>query len=201
MPIIQIVMFRLLINWIIKRKKTKIMKYEITKEQIESLRCVMNISSCENGTSFLKEWFPEAFKPVLEVGKWYISDGYLINKQEADNCYGFELYRNSWVKNVSHELSEHISGNYREATESEVFEALKNEAVRRGYKNGNFKCLLMPDFTHEVMNNFHFQDNMLFHGESNVHKNNVIFKDGQWAEIIETISKEEAEKLLNKKII
>jgi len=174
------------------------MKYEITKEQIETL-----VDVSKNAEIRLKEWFPEAFKTVLEVGKWYKTKFVFINITNIDAKgkvygYGWDLCSEIWHGSDNDDWG---VDNAIEATESEVFEALKKEAINRGYKNGNFKCLLMPDFTHKVMNNFHFQDNMLFHGESNVHKNNVIFKDGQWAEIIETITKKEAEKLLNKKII
>lgn len=206
MPIIQIVMFRLLINWIIKRKKTKIMKYEITKEQIESLRCVMNISSCENGISFLKEWFPDAFKTDLEAGEWYFVErpeeefcdkqSALIFYEDKNDLYGFD-HGGTWINHYGNPKNDKYT--FTKATESEVFEALKKEALRR-YKVGDYikthqgtNVLKTLDIVHSLKYNqgiYNKQDYGLW-----------LFMNGQWAEIIETISKEEAEKLLNKKII
>lgn len=88
------------------------------------------------------------------------------------------------------------------ATESEVFEALKSEAEKRGFASGCY---------HTVVNN---KDKVINceanypvrfgfdHAENKLLLNNwAIFKNGIWAEIIPSITKSEAEKQLGKKII
>jgi len=82
-----------------------------------------------------------------------------------------------------------------------VFEALKNEAVKRGFKegvyikttHGNIKKIsgvLKNGVLSELVS---FNDPDRFNGS--------IFRNGNWAEIIPTIAKEEAEKQLGIKII
>lgn len=182
------------------------MKYKITKEQIESLRCVMNISSCENGISFLKEWFPDAFKTVLEVGRWYWHSGELFNYQEGNNVYGFNgdgtwctVSSWSWPNKLLYD---------REATESEVFEALKKEAVKR-YGNGELvECLKSKEYgwknklktiQHDTLYYYPQTGDFWASGDNGLAV--CVFMNGKWAEILETITKEEAEKKFNCKII
>src|SRR3990172_12020314 len=81
---------------------------------------------------------PDFFKVKLEVGKWYkIQNNYrnwLMNYQEnRAKCYGF----NSLDKYSNDYLMLECSP-WVEATEQEVFEALKNEAIKRGFKVGAF---------------------------------------------------------------
>lgn len=78
---------------------------------------------------------------VLEVGKWYkhpdetykalyfitgISQGY----RNPHTSYGFSM-SGKWTNEDNRNIKEFI-----EATEAEVFEALKNEAIKRGFKEG-----------------------------------------------------------------
>lgn len=74
----------------------------------------------------------------------------------------------------------------RPATHEEIESTLIKEAKRRGYKKGNYKCLELPSYTHDVTNCFYYneEENKLHHGEEGG-ATNVVFKDGQWAEIIE----------------
>jgi hypothetical protein len=65
---------------------------------------------------------------------------------------------------------------------------LIKEAIKRGYKNGNYKCLLIPSRTHITGHDFIFhKDELRLFCRYNLLKGqNVIFKDGKWAEIIES---------------
>lgn len=173
------------------------MKYEITKEQLNNIVLTEDVRIVAQ----VKEWFPEAFKPVLEVGKWHKTKFVLINITNIDEKgkvygYGWDLCSGIWYGSDNDDWG---VDNAIEATESEVFEALKNEAVRRGYKNGNHYCLNSCITEKKVKDNYFFDYGNLWYG-TNISAN-CVFKKGKWAEIIPTISKEEAEKLLNKKII
>lgn len=61
-------------------------------------------------------------------------------------------------------------------------EFLKKEAKRRGYKNGNYKCLYSS--TMEVEDKYFLdEENCFWHGvDGNA---NLVFENGQWAEIID----------------
>lgn len=171
---------------------------EITKEQ------VLEMYEWGNSTDKLKmkKWFPEAFG--LEVGKWYIHtlrghNDMLFNFQgkysmaSDSGAYGFTRL-GVWHNNLGVGLDDPL----REATHDEVSNALIREAKKRGYKYGNYYCLSNSKTYYNISDKFTFEDDKLFHGTV---LRNVVFADGEWAEIIETITKEEAEKLLNKKII
>lgn len=174
------------------------MKYEITKEQINQL---LNETHRENEDN-LKKWFPEAFtqlssdftgwakSTVIDNEKWlmYFEKGILK--------YGFDA-NGDWF--LPYSVS-NIKKSDIEATKSEVFEALKKEAVRR-YKVGDYiDCLhhTKYGFVETKIYEFDFSCLRLRNNRGYVC---CVFQKGKWAEIIETITKEEAEKLLNKKII
>jgi len=173
-------------------------KYEITKEQILEL---------ENGFTLpkLKQWFPEAFKVKLEIEKWYKwkNGEVLFNYQENGKIYGF-LY-GKW--HVTDYWTWEATKNIIEATEKEVFEALKNESVKRGLIDGAIINTLQDDLNvdswinenqNKVGQDISFENGNLY---AKGYGKYCIFKNGTWATIIETITKEEAEKLLNKKIV
>lgn len=170
------------------------MKYEITKEQIVEIELLI----CAHGKNKIKEWFPEAFKPVLEKGKWYKSLSefgslfeYLGNGKARGFFQGWDWTDKwDWIDNVG----------VREATESEVFEAFKNEAVKRGFVEGvcffivngereSIHITSLPRFGYDS-----FCNKLLMNGW-------CIFEDGRWSTPIITITKEAAEKQLGKKII
>lgn len=168
---------------------------EITKEQ------VLEMYNWGNSTDKLKvkEWFPEAF--ALEVGKWYQYDkkDILFNfqgkysVQNDSGAYGFNSL-DEWHENLGVDLRDPL----REATHDEVSDALIREARKRGYSDKNYHCLSNSKTYYHTGDKFTFEEGKLFHG---IGFRNIVFEDGKWAEIIETITKEEAEKLLNKKII
>lgn len=165
------------------------MKYEITKEQLQELA---------KGNAKVERWFPEAFETKLEVGKWYNMGESIINWQgELSKSYGISncgyWYESGWFT--------HILLNVKPATESEVFEALKKEAVKRGYTKGAKIKRFNGDIyeiDHSEIYHWTKPKETLSIGNGDVN----IYLDGKWAEIIKekTLSKSEAEAKLNELI-
>ncbi len=182
---------------------------KIKKEQISKIH---NLSSLE-GKKYLRELFPKVFevKPKLEVGKWYKGNVdfdsliYITGLELKKNMdefvyteikyYGFcnkKYYLNDTICNIDHEKS------LVEATEQEIFEALKSEWEKRA-KKYNFSCI---DLDGKIHTNCGFvveyKDGCLYMTGGKIDK---VYENGVFAEIIETISLKDAEKQLGKKIV
>jgi len=169
--------------------------YTITKEQLLEL---------ENGFTLpkLKQWFPDVFDVKLEVGKWhYQTDSKaLVNFQSGTSGYGFD-FNGKWNDLTNHWSFKSHAEEWRLATEQEVFEALKNEAVKN-YKIGQY---IFDEWSRiqapiERLDKFDFSYNTLFVLNNNNSKT-ALFCNGKWAEIIPTLTKKEAEEKLNCKIV
>ena len=155
--------------------------YEITEEQIKQLA---------KGNAKVKEWFPEVFETKLEVGKWYKrirgnTLSFICEPKENEvKSYGFNnnVFYNDTESDIHwgymNELEE-----WTPATDSKVLEALKNE-----FKKQN------PNI---VFNYFRFKNNILS-GWNLTGIPYELFKDGVFTKFH---TQEEAEKLLNTKII
>ena len=150
-------------------------------------------------------------KPIeLEVGKWYKSSNYLICYVGNERCYGVELSSGDWIEEALHNEKAHKIGNYQPATPAEVTEALTKEAVKSGLIEGvyikrNFnglpECILVDNTTYPSdEQGYLYYDN---DGVENFMELNgfVIYHNGKWATVAETISLKDAEKELGKKII
>lgn len=169
------------------------MKYEITKEQIKQLSSQDQIVE-----EYLEEWFPEA---KLEIGNWYIGEeGALafFNGYNKD-CYGIH-YTGGFHSNAKwfYGQNKDWENKLRPATESEVFEALKKEAVKIGFVDG-VEYLSPTSNIHNIFRGkfeFDFNRDIIFSGGV------AIFNKGKWAKIIKekTLSKSEAEAKLNELI-
>jgi len=173
------------------------MNYEITEEQIKELA---------KGNAKVKEWFPEVFEIKLEAGKWYkdLKDSkslYFITEVKEDkfyyygfNCYGL-FKEKDWYLITQCELVL--------VTDSEVLEALTNEAKKIGFKKGvyvNRDMFVINKGTVKITSN----DDFNLFGVNNCSLQlggNCIFENGIWATLVKTYTKEEAEKMLNAKII
>jgi hypothetical protein len=157
--------------------------YEITEEQIKEIETW--------GSSKVKEWFPEVFETKLEVGKWYKS----IDKEKHIFCvtelkdnryyyYGFDVCggykKEDWYSFMDCGLQK----GFAPATDLEALEALKNEFEKR---NPNIR-----------FNMYGFKNNTLKGYNSILEDETELFKDGVFTKFH---TKEEAEKLLNAKII
>lgn len=169
--------------------------FEITRDQIKEL---YEGQSYWNLQKKLEKLFPEAFEPELKTGIWYKSKEncnllqFLEEIEKGTNCdyyksYGFGLNR-EW-QNSDNRISDIFKNNMTPATEEEVFERLKEEAVKRGFKkgvtvdrsniiktgkelNGSIGKLEWNDFDYGS-----FGDNCLSC------LNTVIYANGVWAEI------------------
>ena len=155
-------------------------KYELTQEQINQL------AEKKHAKELLKEFIPEAFENELEVGKWYISEHYLVYYLGNYKCNCIKLSDGEWIENVRHSLSGHLKS-YRLATEEEVSEALINEAKKRGYKEG-VRCQfgLIKEIRTIETNIFEFklEYNTLVIKRKDGNAD-IIFRNGKWVEIIE----------------
>jgi len=152
-----------------------------------------------NADKTLKEVFPDCFvqKLKFEIGKWYNwqNGGALFNYQPNGKIYGF-LYGN-W--HITDSWAWDDTKNVREATNEEIFEALKSEAVNRNFVDGVYYKHNEYDKIRQV-----FGSEYKYHSNDNTLRINgfALFSKGEWCcKLIPTITKEEAEKLLNKKII
>jgi hypothetical protein len=166
-------------------------KFEITEERIKLL--AENNSWSE---SKLKEWFPNAFKKVLEYGRWIKDDAnpkwmtYFKNQNERHGIDSLGY----WYEMRGY-LNPNNDKNNRYATPQEVQKALINEAKKRGFVEGakfiNFNGVI------QTVKYIDFYNNNSLHvlspenewssncGNKNFNSNPRIFKDGVWATIIE----------------
>jgi len=169
--------------------------YEITEEQIKELA---------KGNAKVKKWFPEVFETNTLNKRVVVEDKkFTFNALVYDNgepfIYGFN-HGNEWsIPFNIYNVKTFCKSQIRLATDSEVLEALKNEAIKRGYKKGNYKCLTGLNTYTDIEDNFFIQDGYLWEGK--IGMANKVFDNGTWATIIPTYTKKEAEKMLNAKII
>ena len=173
--------------------------YELTQEQIERL------AEKKHAKELLKEFLPDAFETKLEVGKWYISEYYLVYYLGNYKCNCIVLESGNWFENLEHSLSGHLK-NYKLATEEEVREALINEAKKRGYKIGvKVKSELDSEISEITDDNFEYipEGNALRVKVSSIFYNKRnLFNNGKWMEIIKEAketepTKEEINRVLN----
>lgn len=175
-------------------------KFKITKEQVIQLAKNNQENKEQLVDDDLRNWFPEAFKTKFTG---WAKDIHEFNKE------WIAYYENDILRygiNASGEWFEAKSiSNYKEcdsnrlATEQEVKTALINEANKKYPLGTNINCLVNKNNIRIVCEfsqvDYYFDENDMYLAGA------CIFEKGKWATITETITKEEAEKLLNKKII
>ena len=170
-------------------------KYELTQEQINQL------AEKKHAKELLQKFIPDAFEAKLEVGKWYISEHYLVYYLGNYKCNCIKFSDGEWFENAYHSLSGHLKS-YRLATEEEVVKALINEAIKRGYKKG-VKCKFGTSKEIRTIETnkffFDFNSNKLYLRHSSGDNADEIFRNGFWAEIvIEDIpTQEEIDRVIN----
>lgn len=177
--------------------KTTERTFSITESQIKELIEKCPSSQCKE--DYIKELFPEAFEkedlPECFTG-WVFDEKYpkiIAYSEKGFLKYGFNAYGN-WVEDTRTKLK-----NERKATESEVFEALKNEAVKRGFVGNVYVDLSDIGFKNDdllIASEIKLNGSYLDYGT----RETAIFKNGKWGKVI-SITKQEAEKKLNKKIV
>ena len=180
-------------GYFLKSKKM----YSLTKDQLRQLT-----------DPKVKEWFPEVFEVNLEVGKWYKSNIglFCITKIEGNIAYAYGFQNGIWEDSGRFYLKE--AKNDVEATNEEVFEALKIEAVRRGFVNGARITPMFPDGKDYYPDkniisrplNFKLKGN-IFEVDGGIYRYRI-FVNGKWANVIEIkkMTKIEIEKQLGYKI-
>ena len=161
--------------------------------------------ACSEWKTNIEAEFPKLFKKDdLVVGKWYKSRICLFNYQKHSKVYGF-FGDEGWI-------DENWTWSKRDskvilATDEEVKQALIKEAKKRGFKEGvNFKLI---EGGVGMLNNTKITKDYEIVYEASRNRLVLerigilytIFKEGVWATIEETITKEQAEKELGKTII
>ena len=152
-------------------------------------------AACYEWRKNIEKEFPKLFKEDNTPDGWYFASDSKVFLYYFDGntiTYGF-----NWEGEFRDNLM--VSGKHGiKATDKEVREALIKEAKRRGFKEGvKFKSM---NNRFSVLNeSFRYQE---------ISKNTLdafgcynIFQDGEWATIVETITKEQAEKELGKTIL
>ena len=176
-------------------------KYELTQEQINQL------AEKEHAKELLQEFLPEAFENKLEVGNVYKYPKrgagkfmFKFNGKFGERItYGFNI-NGIWSNELG--IYEYNIKSYEEATKEEWLEALKEEAIKRGFKNvGELSLKLVSGEMFKkgsfvtVNNKFRY-----FSVENRLNLDGVeIFYNGKWAEIvIEDIpTQEEIDRVIN----
>jgi hypothetical protein len=172
---------------------------KLTTQKLTQLKEVANNKTID----LLKQWYPEKFQVEKKVHTFYYAgdeygDEYLFAFYSVDSNQVYGFRNEEWREIDNWNLNAPPKATL--ATEEQVLKFMISEAKKRGYKNGNYKCMCIPKYTAKTKeNSFLFEDGKLWQG---THSNaNLIFEKGKWAEIIQTITKEETEKMLNAKII
>jgi hypothetical protein len=169
---------------------------KITKQQLKHIYEVLEKEEISYLQQTISEWYPELFKETeLEVGKWYKrinknGTDFLLNYQgDGNTSYGF------W--NSDYDTWDFSSSNLglqvTPATDKEVKEALTKEIKKRGLWDTPIKCLNGEhNWNNDKSYGREFSNNIVWT------EYGVVFRDGVFADKLETITKEEAEKQLGK---
>ncbi len=179
---------------------------KLTKKQQQFIKdATTNSDVCSQWRTNIKETFPKLFKETeLLVGKWYRSGGNLFNVMSITNetwckCFGFDM--DGWLFDSNRCINN--SFNTTPATDKEVSEALIKEAKKRGFKEGvtgvRLDNYLYGDGNNKLKGDFGYSNGSLHMDTTNDYFFGI-FKEGKWATIIETITKEQSEKELGKTI-
>jgi len=167
------------------RGYAKIISY---KEETLPIKKTTLLQLAENNSfseEIIKKEFPQLFQN-LYVGIWYKNPhrkSLMYFTKIIDNtCFGYGFDN---VGIWSDEL-EFFTNNWEPATEQEVFEALKNEAVKRGFKEG-VKVISVDENTEREIDNYDANniDFEIDYPNSLNYGNITIFKDGVWASLID----------------
>lgn len=152
----------------------------------------------------IKKTFPKLFPILLDDGKWYTAcEGNIfrfngVRDNSGDPCgYGISYCGNWYDANDIGWGTEDI----REVTHEELERRLIDVAVSKGYnlEQDNFKCVNGIGTT----NGGQFYLNQYNHlwTKSSGKGGKCVFAEGKWADIIPTITREDAEELLGKRIV
>jgi hypothetical protein len=152
-------------------------------------------SACSEWKEKIEQEFPKLFKSIKKANGWY-------KDEENEWCMFFENGIIKYGLDVNSDWRDNLCTKYTlrvddyKATYKEVEEALIKEAKKRGFKEG-VSFLSISDGVKKQGSYFGYYstNNQICLGGG------TIFKDGQWATIVETITKKQAEKELGKTIL
>ena len=168
--------------------------YKITKEQILKLANKAEQGCTSVIESDLKNWFPDAFKTEFKVGRVYKINKSIFHCTEITEdgvLYGYGLFDARWDERFNNDGScicacNELAAKDRlvEASIQEWESALINEAKKRGYKKG-VKCYFGIGKYQRIIStdDIIFDTNYLNNGGLCMGMD-VIFTQGNWAEII-----------------
>ena len=160
-------------------------------------------AACSEWKTNIEKEFPKLFKEE-EINGWYKykkAKGWCVFLENGIIRYGFDSL-GDWFEgyNYTYELDK---DDYK-ATDKEVEEALIKEAKKRGFKEGVTvdKVNLSNDYNpnNKLKENTINTNELLSLGYLWV-SSILIYDNGKWATIVETITKEQAEKELGKTIL
>jgi hypothetical protein len=127
--------------------------------------------------------YPEVFEVDL-WDKWLVDDKFsnwlMFYQKENNKAIGFTTSGN-WKEYELCSNPYHDNRN-KPATHEQIIAMLSKEAVKRGYKEGNHKCLTGDTVKGEKIGfEYYFGTNSLYFNR------NRIFHDGTWAAIVEPV--------------
>jgi hypothetical protein len=127
--------------------------------------------------------YPEVFKVDL-WDKWLVDNNFsnwlMFYQKENNKAIGVKTSGN-WGEYKLCSNPNHDKRN-KPATHEQVLAMLSKEAVKRGYKEGNHKCLTSHTVKGEKIGfEYYFGTNSLYFNR------NRIFHDGTWAAIVEPV--------------
>lgn len=153
-------------------------------------------AACSIWKERIEKEFPKIFKDEFKVGDWVVAD-----RPKSKNHIGLitKIEGKKYHYNGRNSIGDLMENDYyffennwvRKATHSEISDFLIAEAKRRGYGNGNYKCLDLPTVTYEgqIIEYIyrHDHDQLVARHNGRLDGCNVIYRQGQWAERIEQI--------------
>jgi hypothetical protein len=156
-------------------------------------------NACNDWRNRIEKEFPKLFKKDdLVVGNWVKTNKgsiFCIEKITGNTLYGFGIGYSTkiWDKNYFASKSVCLL-----ATDKEVEQVLIKEAKKRGFKKGVF---IINEYMGYVWNGICGSNEIAFKHGTMCIDNIIIYEKGKWATIVETITKEQAEKELGKTIL
>jgi len=146
----------------------------------------------ENKNKTLKELFPDICTTKLVIGKWYESGyGCVVNYQGDGFGYGFTKTGNQWYNNDGWGFNRTIDF-WELADLGKVEDMLKAEAVKRGFFVGSYFSSILGGGKEKCEGHISF-----YQGDTTRltfgYGNGLIFKTGEWATVIKTMTTAEAE--------
>ena len=152
-------------------------------------------SACSEWKTIIENKFPEAFiKTELEKGNWYKCNSEIFNvvKCVEDGCdEGFGIWKKQSNGKLRFDVF-FIADSYEIATREEIELALVEYAKQQGYRKGNYIDLKDKNIGRDI-SGWHYCSKTDRLYTANIDEGgDIVYEDGQWAQILETITKKEA---------